>query len=276
MYSNIKKENGKATAISELEFYAQSLLFAELSMIAYQDSDTAEAQARSIGFETSEYFDVEGAQAYLFTTEHDQVIACRGTQPTQLNDLGADLYALPVKSRVLGRVHAGFRREADKVWPLILPKLDSNKRTWFTGHSLGAAMTTLCAARYQSLAVNAMRDGVAGLFTYGSPRAGWRGFVKHNRHIPHYRWVNNSDIVTKVPLLAMGYVHHGTICYFNTWGNHRNYTWSQRFKDRYRATWRGLLQGRPDPLSDHNIGDYVEHLYRCVIGEEYPQDKIVK
>ena len=48
------------------------------------------------------YIDVEGAQAYVMSDSKDVLIACRGTEPTQLNDVLADLKTFPVKHHLGG------------------------------------------------------------------------------------------------------------------------------------------------------------------------------
>ena len=263
-------EKGKTKTIQELDVYQQSLLFAELSMIAYNSEKQATAQAKEIGFTEVHFFDHKGAQGYTFETEHDLVVACRGTEPTQLNDIAADLRAWPVKSQTMGRVHKGFKLEADKIWAGIKVQIEeSEKMTWFTGHSLGAAMTTLCAAR---CFYHAPQIIIGAIFTYGSPRAGWRGFV-NNLHVPHWRWVNNADAVTRVPLAVMGYVHHGDIRYINTYGNVREFTYWQRLKDKFRGIWKGLKKLSFKNFSDHSMTNYVAHIARKISGEEYPQSK---
>ena len=80
----------------------------------------------------------------------DLVIACRGTQPNQWNDVKADLKAIPVIAETVGRVHRGFKKEVDDLWPMVredlLRKVNLSKTVWFTGHSLGAAMATIMAS----------------------------------------------------------------------------------------------------------------------------------
>jgi len=264
MISDIKQRQ-----ILSLNEWEQSLLFAELSLIAYSDEKTAVAQAQEIGFTEIHFFDHNGAQGYTFETATDLVVACRGTEPKEFSDLAADMNALPVRSQTMGLVHLGFKKEADKIWAGLKQQIEtSEKITWFTGHSLGAAMTTLCAARCFYLAPQIT---IGAIFTYGSPRAGWRGFV-NNLHVPHWRWVNNADQVTTVPLALMGYVHHGKIRYLNTFGNVREFTFWQRFKDKFRGIWRGLKTFSFKNFSDHSMTNYVAHIAKKVKGEEYPQE----
>tara|TARA_E500000081_G_C6139670_1_gene359405 strand:- start:408 stop:1166 length:759 start_codon:yes stop_codon:yes gene_type:complete len=246
--------------ITDLSFKERSVLFAKLAQIAYMDEKAATKQAKSMGFTTVEFYDIDGAQAYRFMNKHDLVIACRGTQPTEFNDIKADIDALPVIAETVSRVHKGFKTEVDELWPLVLEDLqrtaNDKKKIWFCGHSLGAAMATIMASRchlYPDV------EPVEELYTYGSPRVGWKSYCD-SLGVIHHRWVNNNDIVTRVPLTLMGYRHHGTEHYLNAYGLKRNPTGWQRVKDRLRGIWMGWRAGKIDSFSDHNIGEYIHHI----------------
>src|SRR5210317_434173 len=127
--------------------YNRSLLFAKLAAIAYQDEISSE-ELKELGFTDKEFYNRDGAQAWRFENDTDIVIACRGTQPNQWNDLKADLRATPVRAETISRVHKGFKTEVDDLWPMVLEDLKETKKTlWFCGHSLGAAMATIMAGR---------------------------------------------------------------------------------------------------------------------------------
>jgi triacylglycerol lipase len=247
-------------SISNMSFKNRSLLFAKLSKISYYNLKDAKKQAKTLGFTTVEFYDKEGAQAYRFMNKDDLVIACRGTQPTEFNDISADLKALPVMAETISRVHQGFKAEVDELWPAISEdinrKANLGKTLWFCGHSLGAAMATImCSRCMHDVELN---DPVE-LYTFGSPRVGWRGYVK-SLNVTHHRWKNNNDIVTTVPLWAMGYVHHGTQHYLNAYGNYRKPTGWQLWKDKWRGIWMGLKQGKIDSFGDHSMVEYIKHI----------------
>ena len=146
----------------------------------------------------------------------------------------------------------------------IQRKANANKTVWFCGHSLGAAMATIMASRCYHC------EGIPNpheLYTYGSPRVGWKKYCV-SLGVRHIRWVNNNDIVTRVPLNIMGYRHHGMEHYLNTWGNVRKINGWQRTKDRLRGYWRGLKQGKIDSFSDHAIDVYEEHIEKATKGME--------
>ena len=108
------------------------------------------------------------------------------------------------------------------------------------------------------------------LYTYGSPRVGWRKYVK-SLGVVHHRWVNNNDIVTTVPPNFMGFVHHGEEHYLNAFGNVRKPTKWQRFKDKWRGIWMGLKKGGIDSFSDHSMTNYIAYLEMYASGKENSQ-----
>jgi len=215
------------------------------------------------------FIDVDGAQAYVMSDKTDVLIACRGTEPTALNDVLADLKMFPVKHHIAGRVHRGFYAEYDKVIPGIkeaLAKHDKkgDKTLWVTGHSLGGAMAVLVAAELKP-------NG--GLHTFGQPRVGTKAFLPALDGIKYYRYRNNNDAVTAVPPSFLCFKHGGVLRYINTYGNIRSATWAQRFKDKCRGHWMALKSfNLIDGFADHSMGLYHEFLYNMDDnGEQLPK-----
>jgi triacylglycerol lipase len=224
---------------------------AQLAQIAYFDGAEAKKQGKKIGFTGHKFFDVEGAQCHAFWNKEDFVLAFRGTEPDELSDVLADLNAIPRGAMTHGLVHSGFRGECDKLWDAVFKQRQNHnkKKFYITGHSLGAAMATIATSRFEEI------QKVEQLTTFGSPRVGTRKFVK-NIETKHLRFVNNNDIVTKVPLWIMGYKHHGILQYINFYGNVRKLTFWQAIKDKFRGYRSGLLDG----AMDHGMDNYVKHL----------------
>lgn len=251
--------------LAQLSFLRRALAMAELALIAYNDEAEAVRAAGAIGFPEARLVDSDGAQAFLFRNAFDAVVACRGTEPTEWNDVQADANAVMSVVGSFGRVHSGFNGEVNDLWPVLeetLRKFD--QPVWFCGHSLGAAMATICAFRCKTSAV--VRDPQE-LHTFGSPRVGCKRYVRH-AEVTHYRWVHNNDIVTRVPPAWMGYRHSGHEVYLDRKGRIRKLTGLFRSRDRWRGLLKGLLKWKLDLLADHSIGQYAEHIATAV-GREY-------
>jgi triacylglycerol lipase len=251
--------------IESLSILRRSLLFAELSNLSYLSRGEAGLLAHRIGFPEIRYYDNDGAQAYIFGNEHDAVVTCRGTQPTDWNDIKADLDLQRAVAETVGWVHRGFKRQVDDLWPRLEQALVNNTRTlWFSGHSLGAAMAAICAGRCR---LSYIKSNPRALFTYGSPRVGSKRYVNYVQ-LETYRWVNNNDIVTRVPPPWLGFRHKGDDVYLNAYGKIRRLTRWQRVKDRWRGLLRGLREGRFEPFADHSIVQYCLHIREAVEEDE--------
>ncbi len=204
------------------------------------------------------YIDVDGAQAYVMSDKDDVLIACRGTEPTALNDVKADLNTFRMLHPQGGKVHQGFYGEYEKVMPDIKKALAKHnkketKKVWVCGHSLGGAMAVL-------VAMDLKPSG--GLYTFGQPRVGNVAFLKLI-DFPYFRYVNNNDVVPSVPPAIGGlwYKHDGKLRYINTYGNIRKATPWQRFKDGWRGRWAALKEFKfIDGVADHGMNYYYQHI----------------
>jgi triacylglycerol lipase len=180
---------------------------AELSRLAYvrfEKKDRARLGQilKAAGFGEPECFHNgwTGAQGFGTTGPDGTVyVAFRGTQITSPLDALADAAFLPVPRRGGGWIHFGFwltYRSLHKPIERWLGK-HAGARLVITGHSLGAAMATVMAARHPG----------AGLVTFGSPRVGTRRFAALFA-APRYvrRYADCTDIVARVPP-PFGYTH---------------------------------------------------------------------
>lgn len=246
--------------IEHMDRIHRSMLFAEMSMISYLDHDHAEPVLRSMGFTEVRFIERDGAQAYEAGNDVDVVIVCRGTEPNEWNDIKADLNAWTELAEPTGRVHRGFKREVDDIWPFLEATLvDERRVVWFTGHSLGGAMATICAGRCKHGAFTASPREV---MTFGSPRVGTRNYLT-SAGVPHIRWVNNNDIVTRLPPTWLRYRHTGIRMYIDRHGDVRPTTLHRPTTDRWVVLVDTLKRRRLDHFSDHAITNYVAHLARA-------------
>ena len=236
----------------------KNYFFAEVSALAYHDGTRAKRELNKIGITNYKFLENDGAQCHIFSDNENIIVAFRGTEPKEMSDVKADLLAFKRKSKTEGRVHMGFKLELRKLWPDIEALLQRNKqkKVWITGHSLGGAMATLCASR--------LEEKEPSLYTYGSPRVGGQEFCD-GMDVKHWRFVNNNDIVTKVPFWFMGYRHHGIEWYINYYGNVRDHTYWQRVKDSWRGRWKAIKKRQLfDGMYDHSITGYADKLLKIL------------
>lgn len=274
---------------------------AEAALLAYAEPGFAVSRFNSAGLkvEGDRPFSRNSTQCYVLYNDDFIIVSFRGTQVYKpgldvslkeiirqiIADLAADAKLALVKFDKGAYVHKGFKQALDEVWESELkPCLDRLKnekpaRTiWLTGHSLGAALATLAAARYKD---------IQGLYTFGCPRVGDGGFkdrfpVKDK----NYRFVNNNDIVTLVPPLAryrpfcfrMGvYRHTGELKYIDSAGNIIvDSSISERMIDSVRGSVTHFLESirrfKEDwtvQLPDDRINDHGPIFYAVHIWNQY-------
>lgn len=227
---------------------------------AYEDKQAMKTylSANKIKHTNLKFFEQDNAQAYGITMHDYIVIAFRGTEPHQFKDILADIKAWPADAETKGHVHSGFKGELDKLYPNIikwLGKKITTKKIVITGHSLGAAMATICASRFHQLGADQV------LYTYGCPRTGNKEWGKQFDDIEAYRFVNNNDIVCQVP--PFGYYSHIGELYYMSYTNRisNKMNWWQRFGDKVRGRCKAWSKFEFfDSLYDHLGAHYIKKI----------------
>ena len=172
------------------------------------------AKLQGGGFELIKTFYSQATDTQAFLAQSNDgyaVLAFRGTEISKREDMKIDAQAARI-SVLDGRIHTGFKiaydSVADEIEKSVLKLGDIP--LYITGHSLGAALATVCTQRLEHHF--RIREKIAACYTFGSPRVGDQHYDIEFKS-PIYRVVNTTDIVTIIPLLAMGYVHIGDIRY---------------------------------------------------------------
>lgn len=244
--------------IAEFSWIQKSLIFAELSQLAYAQPDVVESIFKEAGLDQCVFIENQGAEAYVLGNQFDCLIVCRGTQPAEWNDIKADANALTVAVDV-GRVHSGFHAEVNQLWPLLEQQIQQNQRPlWFTGHSMGGAMAAVCAVRCK---LSTILSTPYAIFSYGAPRVGNRPYTSV-LNVKHYRWVNNNDIVPRIPPRWLGYRHMGQEIYLNRHGQISYLRSWLRVRDRILGLLSALHLRKIDYFSDHSMDEYIAHIQR--------------
>ncbi len=210
----------------------------------------------------------DGTECFAMSNDDIIVVAFRGTEPDQIEDWITDLSFDLVDGPFGGKVHEGFNWAVNSVWETVEETIkeyqgSAAKSLWFTGHSLGAALATLATARFR------VQGGrVNGLYTFGQPRTGDETFAKNfnNDFKPFdFRFVNNNDVVTRLPPRAMDYSHVGTLKYFTEDGElEDDMSWWGLFLDRMHGRIDDILVWGTDGVKDHSMLNYIDFLKKAL------------
>jgi predicted lipase len=135
--------------------------------------------------------------------EKIQVISVRGT--ANLENAKEDADYLQSKNKKLNiYVHKGFDEDAMKIYHDIKPHLLSDHSLKLTGHSLGAAISTLLMMYLHEDGYNIVRS-----INFGQPKVTNKRGVKRYDFLPLTRIVDEEDIVPLVPPVTLLDSVHG-------------------------------------------------------------------
>lgn len=234
------------------------------SQLAYERPDVIQQKMLEQGFRSefiSSGLKEHDTQLFVGHSGSVIVIAFRGT--TNIRDWMTDAQIKFVKVSH-GKIHHGFNDALDSVWDELIKTLERThvyaQSLWITGHSLGGALAALAAAR---LALD-MHKPINGIYTYGQPRVGDRQFAREvdNELKPRYfRFVNNNDIVTRIPTRLGTYAHQGSVRFFDTAGAlHEDVSYWYSFLESIKGSMEDKLNLMPSCAENHFIARYVENI----------------
>jgi triacylglycerol lipase len=174
--------------------------------LAYDNKAKINKAVESWGYEVAAYVDVKkgrsiDTQGFVMANASDIVCVFRGSD--KIEDWFANFEAVRDPGPLNGTlVHEGFQ---DALFPAVIAITNaidiigaSDKRIWLTGHSLGGALSSLYAGMM-------LENGysIYGIYTFASPRPGDDMFADTLNTFmasgPHYRVVNDGDIVPHLP-----------------------------------------------------------------------------
>ena len=228
-----------------------ALQCALLSQLAYSEPTAIIDHCLANGYKECNFFEVHDTQGFVASNDDVTVLAFRGTEPNCLRDWLTDA-EIAFTTDFGGLVHTGFLRALDAVWDEFEQHIGTKGPLFVTGHSLGAALATLATARLQGT------GRPLQTYTFGSPRVGDPTFAAHYEAEHTYRYVNNTDVVTRVATRLTGYTHVGQLRYFDCAGRvQTNLRFWARFLDDMRGIGDDFIAGKPGLVGDHYIAEYV-------------------
>lgn len=182
------------------------------------------------------------SEVLIIETPQSIFVCTRGTELNSWSDIQTDLAFKKIpwsyNNKNLGKVHIGFKMNYLLLWPELRRVLDdiqyrlvmsnTKKSIWFSGHSLGAAVSQLLLRKYLYYKnLNSFPNIIGGgFYSFGSPRVGDNEFVQELQKLSFkykmssFRFRNVYDPVTMVPassnVLGLGgFKHFGQMVYIN-------------------------------------------------------------
>lgn len=275
-YSEFDPQTKQLSLVNAYWCARAALLVYQPKTVILRDLKSTWGMIRSVYIDNKEV----DTQGFVACDDRMIILAFQGTQT--LEDWQTDANVRKVTGP-FGRVHRGFKQALDAVWDDITSALlemeSSRKVLWICGHSLGAALATLAAA-YLSDTDNEIN----GVYTFGSPRVGDQDFADaYDTRLKRRtnRFINNEDIVTRVPPRAMGYEHVGVARFFDYEGKlhdgagfwRRWMSQSEGVAARSLERYRELKAQYPNSIACHATNLYVTHIRNAWLQEKKKSGK---
>lgn len=190
-----------------------ALALARLSDWAYSPVPMLRSRLAAQGWRLVAYQSCSGTQVALVAGDGWYALVFRGTQITsgslreRARDIWTNLRLWPRRWGE-GRAHSGYSTALDSVLVAVkamIATVPPGMPLYITGHSLGGALASLCAA----WAADRLSPGtVAGLVTFGAPQGLSGASARYVRETtPVWRYVKRLDIAASG--WAPGYSHGG-------------------------------------------------------------------
>lgn len=199
------------------------------------------------------------------TENKRQIISIRGT--ANLANAREDAEYLESRNSKLGiMVHDGFDKDTMQVYTALLPHLQKSEEVILTGHSLGAAISSL-------LMMYLHEDGftLGQSINFGQPRVTNKKGAKKYQFLPLLRVVDENDIVPLVPpddfidAVYGGYEHFGEEVILLE-GEYYVYEKKHIAREQSAdAFWENLGN---ESIPEHFIKNYIKHITPKIHGAQ--------
>jgi predicted lipase len=183
--------------------FEQIKWYAQRASAAYQ----SEEAIKKAFPDTTRITTIKGTKVQYFIENpkngKTQVVSIRGTN--NLANVREDAEILQSNNQKLGiYVHKGFDEDANLIYHDLLPFLDKDKELIFTGHSLGAAVSTLLM---MYLHEDGFKIGLS--VNFGQPKVTNSIGAEKYAFLPLLRVVDENDVVPLLPPTSLISSSHG-------------------------------------------------------------------
>jgi len=200
-----------------------------------------------------------------------QVLVIRGTD--NLANIREDAECVESRNSKLGiYVHNGFDEDAQQIFEDILPRLDKSRELIVTGHSLGAAVSTILMMYFHEEGFT-----LGPSINFGQPKVTNKAGVEKYRSLPLLRVVDKDDPVPLVPpndlidSIHGDYEHLGAEILLL---HGKYYVYADRHVARKLSVdsfWKNLGN---EHVSDHRMVHYLHNIAEKLIAAvQVPYDK---
>lgn len=246
----------KATSYDKMK----ALFLGGMADLAYEPGDTIRKKLNGLKSKNIGFYAKHHTECFFSEFPDCIVASFRGTSslPDFITDINVHL-----EPEGEFYAHGGFIKALDQVWDdlffmIHMTYLDTKKPIYLTGHSLGGALAVLASCRLLELAMPHQ------VYTFGCPRVLSQGAAAwYQRYMGdlHHRYVNNNDVVPRVPPRLLGVSHVGKFHYFKEDGEQDdNITWFEKLEDRIEGRLKDIGELGTDGIKDHSMFEYLARL----------------
>lgn len=277
---------------SGVNSHTQSLYLARLSALVYKTPIVYKHRLAELFGDNHTCTDLQGqsgsgpaqsTQGFVLRKGDIAIVTFRGTEPRAMEDwlVDADLLLQKPRERLyplamLGpqaRLHRGFSDAFDSVVDQMLEAVGDASRVYVCGHSLGGAIASLAFTHMHFRPCSAIRE--LSLCTFGAPQVGNVEFsnavdaaiIQHGKTRAARRYVNDRDIVPRMPPVHFRFKHFGIPFRFDAAGQVK-----QDLTPGWARSVDLILDASNDPgkwaqgnITDHAIGKYILKLEALTI-----------
>jgi triacylglycerol lipase len=230
-YAEYDNQDNQNLRVSNLSFKSKAIRVFQidnayacclLSRLVYSNKNEIEKSLSALEFSYKRViYDAEmDTQVLIAADDKKIIVAYRGTQSARNWQTNFNLIRFNSPSPIGGNVHLGFHNAAQKLWPEVsktICEFQQNKQPiWFTGHSLGGAISTISAAYYYAENKDQIKPCI-GHYSFGEPRCGDAAFSQafEQINIPSFYVINCNDPVPVILPRTLGFNHVGKLFFLD-------------------------------------------------------------
>ncbi|MDO4563751.1 MAG: lipase family protein, partial [Clostridia bacterium] len=250
------------TFASEVYNHEDARAAIEFALAAYGGDEAITAKLQEFGYDTIctyNYDDSynENSSAFALALHgREAVLVICGTRSEEW------LGNFNIGDNEITDTHYSFSAAADEVLLKTEKYLEEHatipEKLIVTGHSRGAAVANLVAARMDDGKCDGVTRDTLCAYTYATPTVTLTDETNSERYNNIFNIVNTEDLVTLVPLPRWGYKRYGIDIFLPTLANDENYL---NYKSRMIQKYSELFGTAPDMFDSMSSAEAADAIY---------------